>query len=358
MQEPTPIHLEDFKPVDPMQQAQLYVDMQRMQQRQQLAQALMGAQYVPNSGASGVLGVALSALAGARMQDRNNKGMAATMRDYFASQNEAAMAKRQQEQADEEKKFNRELQKIGYTEKAKRDFAPRRLEEGFINWDPSTGSATIDPTLQRAMLQQKLAGRSVTSVNLPATVNENAFQKTLGEKDAASFVDWRDKAVAARNVQQQADTIEQILGNAQTGKVPEALAMAGQYFGTQAGANLQALRGAIQPVVLAQVKQLGSGSGISDADRKFIEGGMPGLGNDPRANAQLLKIMRSTSQRSIDQYTKAQDYVNQKGTLAGFVPDMVQTPSASNGGRIVTAPNGKRYRIVGEGDDPEVEEVP
>jgi hypothetical protein len=37
---------------------------------------------------------------------------------------------------------------------------------------------------------------------------------------------------------------------------------------------------------------------------------------------------------------------------------MVQTPTASGGGRIVTAPNGKRYRIVGEGDDPEVEEVP
>src|SRR6478735_9176839 len=128
MQEETPIHLE-YGFMDPTRQAQLYSDMQRTQQRQQLAQALMSPNYVPNSGVAGILGSALSAFVGARLQDKTNKSMADTMREYFAEQNQAAQAKHAQSMADEQRKFQLELQKIGYTEKAKRDFAPRELKE-------------------------------------------------------------------------------------------------------------------------------------------------------------------------------------------------------------------------------------
>lgn len=180
------------------------------------------------------------------------------------------------------------------------------------------------PDLAQFDLQRRQASRPVTNIN---TAQENAFQKALGQKDADAYVGMREQATQAANTIQQADQLEQILSAQKTGKIPEALAMAGQYFGTQAGTNLQALKGVIQPLVLSQVKQLGSGSGISDADRKFIEAGMPGFGNEPEANARVLRIMRSTAQRKIDLYKQADEYVQKNGRLGGFSSPLI-TPEA------------------------------
>lgn len=185
-----------------------------------------------------------------------------------------------------------------------------------------------NPELADFDLQRRAASRPVTNIN--TGTQENAFQKALGQKDADAFVKMRDQATQAASTLTQADQLELILGAQKTGKVQEALAMAGQYFGTDAGANLQALKGVIQPLVLSQVKQLGSGTGISDADRKFIESGMPGFGNDPRANERVLRIMRQTAQRKIDLYKQADEYVQKNGRLGGFRSALI-TPEAPAG---------------------------
>lgn len=101
------------------------------------------------------------------------------------------------------------------------------------------------------------------------------------------------------------------------------MALAGQYFGTEAGANMQSLQGAIQPLVLAQVRQLGTGAGITDADRKFIEAGMPGFGNDPRANERVTRIMRQSANANIKLFEEAENFRQSNGTLVGFNPATV-----------------------------------
>lgn len=185
------------------------------------------------------------------------------------------------------------------------------------------------PDLAQFDQQRRMASRPVTNINTGR--QENAFQTAVGKADAGEYVKWRDNAIQANNTLAQADQIEQIMNAQETGKVQEALALAGQYFGTDAGSSLQAMKAAIQPLVLANVKQLGSGTGISDADRKFIEAGMPGFGNTPKANARVLRIMRMVAERKIDLFNNADKYVKQHGSLQGFTsPYISGNPAPTN----------------------------
>jgi len=156
----------DFIPLssDPNDIAQLEADKLRYQQRQQLAQSLMGAQYVPNSGGMGVLTTALASLAGAFMNRRNNESLTDLMRREFDTQNKAAQAKRAQEQADEERKFNQELQKIGYGEKAKRDYATPEFKDGGV-FDPSNGSYTPSQAWTQQQLSMEKAKAAISAAN-------------------------------------------------------------------------------------------------------------------------------------------------------------------------------------------------
>lgn len=202
------------------------------------------------------------------------------------------------------------------------------------------------PELAQFDLERRKASRPTTTINTGA--QENAFQKALGTKDADAYVGMREQATQAANTLQQADQIEQILSAQKTGKAQEALALAGQYFGTEAGANMQSLKGVIQPLVLSQVKQLGSGSGISDADRKFIEAGMPGFGNEPSANERVLKIMRATANRKINLYKEADSYVQKNGRLGGFNSQLITpTPPSTPRPRAVNQQTGETMEFDG-----------
>ena len=315
----------------PSDLARLQTEQEDIRRRQQMAQAFQQAGFNPVQGgnqALTLLASLASTLRGNSMMKDASKSLSENLAQQFEAQNAQAQAEAEAKRAAADQELQNKIRLAQEEAKAKRDYAPRTFESSIGAFvDPTTGQVSANPAAQKFLLDKAQAGKSTTSINMPASVNENAFQKALGEKDASSFVEWRDNAVQARNTQEQADVVENILRNAQTGKLNEALATAGQYFGTQAGADLQTIKGAIQPIVLSQVKQLGSGAGITDADRKFIEAGMPGFGNDPRANARLVDIMRKTSQRAIDQYEKAQAYVNEHGTLSGFKPDLPRPKS-------------------------------
>jgi len=328
-------------------QAQNWSNLQRAQRLAQQAMTMREQAYTPAAGGNPIAAVlsGLGQFLGARrMEQRADDSMENAIREYFAIQNRKEDSERERKAAEDKAKYEADIAKAiavaRGTKQAERDFAVPKFDASIGAWtDPTNRTITPDQSAQDFLMRKAQAGRSVTSVNMPAQVNENAFQKRMGEQDADAFVQWRDQAIAGRNLLQQANAIEQILGQQQTGRTQEAMALAGQYFGTEAGANLQALRGAIQPVVLAQVKQLGTGSGISDADRRFIEAGMPGFGNDPRANAKVLDIMRKSAQRSIGQFEKAQAYVGEHNTLSGFMPDFtVPTGQASGMPQAPRAP--------------------
>ena len=246
-------------------------------------------------------------------------------------QDQQARAARAQQLEDDDRKFQRELfaasEKAQAEAKAKRDYPEVKFDAsagGFT--DPASMSFTPNQSAQDFLLRKAQAGRSVTSVNLPAQVNENAFQKSLGEKDAGAFVDWRDSAMKAQSTLSDLDNIEKILGASQTGKAEELNAMIGQYLGTTQGANLQTFKTAVAPMIRRNAEAMKGA--LSDKDIAFLQQAGPNFGNDPRANAEVIGILRRGAQQQMENYRKAQQYVNERGTLAGYEP-MVQSVIAN-----------------------------
>ena len=344
---------------DPAAMAELYAEQQKLQQRQALAQSLMQAQYIPNSGNAGLLAGVASMLRGKFMQNEDEGKVSDLLRRQFDMQNKAAQAQRQQQLADEQRKMNLDIFKQSSIDRNKaksdKEFAKPELKEGFINWDPATGAASVNPDLQRAMLGMKHAGRPVTNINM---ANENAFQKALGESDAKDFVSFRQGAQSATDTLSKLGQLKQIMEAQKTGKSEETKALIGQYFGTDAAANMQAFNAAAQPLILEAAKNM-KGS-LSDKDVAFLKQMAPSFGNDPRANAMIVDMLEKAANKSVKNYQDAQGYVNEHRTLAGFMPSVqpavpseapATVPSAAPGGMAdgVTAVNpktGQRIKFV------------
>lgn len=330
----------------PQADPSIAADFERGQRERQLAEALMGQGYVPNSGALGAVAQVLSAYMGSKRDRKAGETIADAMRRDMEYQQQAQQYEGKRKAFDEGpgKIMARaeQAQAIGLQGDAASEFAltgrmPRNA--GPTSKERDFERAQRDPAY--AAWLEKNAPKG-TTVNV-SNVGQSAFDRELGKVDAQTYAGWRDNAVNAQKTLDQLGNVEQILSAAQTGKINEALAMAGQYFGTEAGANLQSLRGAIQPIVLSQVKQLGSGNGITDADRKFIEAGMPGFGNDPKANERVIRIMRQSAQANLDLYNEADSYLQQNGSLRGFRPTVAPAAPSETSSGGASAPKRLRY---------------
>lgn len=303
------------------------------QREMELADALMGQGYVANSGPLGALAQVLSAWQGKRQGKKAEGSLADALAKEAEYQQQAQQYEGRRKAFDEgpAKIMARaeQAQALGLQGAAAEEFvltgkmpkapAPTSKERDFER-------AQRDPAYAAWLEKQAPKGTNVTV----STVGQSAFDRELGKADAQTYVGWRDNAVQAQRTLEQLGNVEEILALQQTGKVQEAMALAGQYFGTEAGSNLQALKGAIQPIVLSQVKQLGSGNGITDADRNFIEAGMPGFGNDPRANERVMRIMRQAAGANLRLYEEADQHLQANGSLRGFKPTV--TPAGMGGG--------------------------
>src|SRR5689334_2798992 len=114
--------------IPPDQIAQNQADMLQWQQRQALAQQLMGAQYQPDSGKVGLGGTILTKLMGALAQRGQNEKLTDILKQQFSIENQAAQAKRQQDLQDEYRKLQEEIYKTRESKKAEREFAPLQFQ--------------------------------------------------------------------------------------------------------------------------------------------------------------------------------------------------------------------------------------
>lgn len=294
------------------------------QGQQALGESMMTPEYVQNSGALGALAMIAQAAAGHKLAKDATKTATERASEIFAEEQrreqEKAAAAQAAKLAEEQRAFDRAL--LLETEKG------RIRNERTPDAVRTLEVLAQHPELAAIDRSRRAAGASRTSITMPG---QNAFDRELGKADAQTYVQLRNRAGEAQQALNQLSNVEEILSLQQTGRMQEAMALAGQYFGTEAGANMQALRGAIQPLVLAQVKQLGTGAGITDADRKFIEDGMPGFGNDPRANQRVVRIMRQSAEANINLFGEAEKFRQQNGTLVGFNPAAVLRPAPPSG---------------------------
>lgn len=307
-------------------------DMAQGQRQQDLAAALMGAEYVPNSGALGALAQTFSAYKGNKLDRKAGETIADALKRQAEQQAEqakyAAQVKAFEEGPGKILTMAERAQAAGYeptaAELASGEFAkPEKMPTSAQEFE----RARNDPEYAAFLDARRPKGANVT-VQMPA--GQKAFDVELGKTDAKTYVGLRDGAMAAQESLRQLGEIENILGNIETGKLQEGLAIAGQYLGTEAGADLQTLRSAVIPLVLADLKKLGANP--TEGERKFIEQGMPGFGTDPRANKMIVDLMRRSSDNRIRAYQEADAYIKTNESLRGWNPS-VPVPSGGGGGQ-------------------------
>lgn len=130
--------------ISPDQVAQNQAAMLGWQQKNALAQQLMGAPLAQQSGRGGVIANGLTRILG-MLQNRNNQqNLTSILKDQFAIENQAAQAKRAQDLQDEYRKLQEKIYETAQGEKAKRDYAPLKFEGGG-SFDPSSGQWTAAP---------------------------------------------------------------------------------------------------------------------------------------------------------------------------------------------------------------------
>ena len=209
------------------------------------------------------------------------------------------------------------------------------------------------PEYQKAILSQlNKSDAPVVNVNSGETSTE--FQKKLAGKNADSFSKWQDEAFAANETMAGISQMREISNLQSTGKMAEAQAIVGQYFGTQAASDMQAFNSIASSMVLQQAEKL-SGA-MSDGDIKLLESTMPQFGNDPRANETIYGVLERASNRAVKRFNDADMYVQEHGKLAGYKPEFKfsrteskKQPQQKQGGQIMEDANGNRAMVYPDG---------
>jgi hypothetical protein len=224
---------------DPQALAQLQADQMQLEQKQKLAQALMGGNYVPNSGRAGALTSILGSVVGAFQQRRNNESVTDILKRKFDAENQASTAKHRQDMEDEQRKFSQELMKLQLGEKYKKDYAPAQFQAAGT-FDPSTGSYTPNA----AAAQQQIG---IKAGEAEATARANARYRA-GPADPFSEI----KAALSAGVITP-DQAKAAMASKATGGAAGALPIASD------GVNGDDFLKQLEPTQAAQIKALADG---------------------------------------------------------------------------------------------------
>lgn len=199
-------------------------------------------------------------------------------------------------------------------------------------------------TPEHRQMVERLATQSKAPVVNVRNSEYTPFDKAMGSKDAESFATWRDAAMQAGTMLEGINVMRQINSLQQGGKIGEAAALVGRYFGSDAAANMQTFQAAQNQLVLKQAEALKGA--MSDRDIQLLEETLPQFGNDPRANAVILDILERAANRSIQNYEAADAYASQNRSLRGFRP-MVQVQAPLGDVRIGQPGGGSAVSLDG-----------
>ena len=155
---------------------------------------------------------------------------------------------------------------------------------------------------------------SVSPFAPPATTTIKTGDDVVARETFAALKAQRDVALAATNaISAYEDANKLLKGKVITGAGAEAtlaLNKALGFFGIQSQqvADTEVLKARLAVPVFSLVKQLGAGTGISNADREYAEMAAGGkITLDKNAIIRLVEIGRKASQNTVDSYTQALD---------------------------------------------------
>lgn len=268
--------------------------------------------------------------------------------DEVSKMREARMAKYQQAQVADERQYQGTVRAEDHT---------RNLEMMGIKGEQEAAQAMTEREQELADMTRKeqhemskirlqneggpeTAVTVNTGQNLDARTEE--FSKAIGKADAEMYSGVRTAAQSAIQMEDSLNVLEEMQSKFETGKTQEALAILGQYAGTDAGAAMQAWEGTISPIVLAKAESL---SGVlSDKDMEFLKASVPQFGLDKKANSIMIGLMRKGMQRAIENERSMQEHLNEHGNLNNW-----QAPN-KQGSQINASVNSQTN--IGAADDP------
>jgi hypothetical protein len=186
--------------------------------------------------------------------------------------------------------------------------------------------------------EQNSSKASKTNVSVDAK-GETAFAQELGKLDAKKVndaVDARQGAIGLIKAVNELDKLDNaglVSGSFATGRVGVAnfLNTAGLASPEEAKklANSQSYQKVAGDVILGN---LGGklGAGVSEGDRKFVEGLVPQLETSPDARRQLIQYMRTKGMDVIKESSRLENYARQNKGLSGYQPEIpLKMPSTT-----------------------------
>jgi hypothetical protein len=207
-------------------------------------------------------------------------------------------------------------------------------------------------------------GGDGTTVNVGA---EKGYDKQSGEDYAKYFKDMRDGENSGRKTMASLNVMERSMAdpNFYSGSGAEKLATLKKWAVALGGdpdqvSSVESFNAMAKQATLDAMG--GSlGTGVSNADRDYIDGQVPNLGNTPEGNKAVIDIQRKIAQRKIDIAKQAREYAKtHQGRIdVGFDDALSQwadanplfptagTPSASD--RTNRAPAGSGAPAVSGG---------
>lgn len=333
-----------------------------------MADKLLEAGYVPNSGALGALSMIASAYAGRKIK----KGAEEKMSDAVAKMFEMDTAKEKEKaaalQAQKEHEFNQELAKIQYEAqvkaqnqkakdpqaialfKAREAMSPEERAQ-FDNWDSS----------------RRPKG---TNVEFKMPAQESAFAKEIGKEEAAVYNAQRNKAVSSQQTLNSIDALDSVLANVSTGKPQEAYGKLAQWVGAPEGAEYQATQALVAERVNEILNEAKGPQTDQDAERARSQ--IPNIGTDPRARKVVFDYIRKKAKNEVDLFDDMSAHVQKNNSLRGYKPSVGKfnidtSPLVNSGGGggsggkysvgQVIEVGGKKYRVKTGGDDPDLEQL-
>jgi len=290
-----------------------------------LSQFLAGSEFRPDSGVLGSVEQIVNGFASNRLAKRGEQRLSDALSQDFERQREQQEEDFRRQQKAESNKRSQELQadiiKSREAERAKAEFRDNTTP---LQRDLQAAGIDINsPEVRQRILQ---GARGVT-VNTGET--STPFQKEVAKGDAQRFTETQAAAQAAA---QGIPALDQLNNLQITGKANELQARIGQLFGSEAAADLQTFRSLANRQVLSVAQQL-SGP-ISEKELNFLRQAAPDFGNEPRANAEIIRILKKSAQGQIKIAQEMEVHVQRTGSLRGFSPSITgRSPSdAFSGG--------------------------
>lgn len=176
---------------------------------------------------------------------------------------------------------------------------------------PFTATGAPNVPVQKYELQKANAGKNTTTVNMPP--QERSFEAALGKEQAEDLVKSRTAATDAADIIRNVNEGRRIMNSGMiTGFGAEALVSIGQALkqagfdvGGDAAANSQAYAANMAQNVGKIIKQFGSGTGLSNADREYAEKMAAGkITLDKDALVRILDINERVARNVIDRHNE------------------------------------------------------